>query len=242
MNENYTPIERKVQGDYDALASAFSESRKEMHWPELDAMIESVEPGQKVLDIACGTGRVCSFFENKGVEYHGIDISAGEISFAKSRCPQGDFKVGSMLDLPYEDATFDAVFHIAALHHLWTKPERLKALDEAFRVLKSGGTLNLTVMGLWQKKYWKLFFHKAAGKQTLPNELKKSVKFKDVFLPWSWKTEEKRQRYYHAFSKPELKRLFKHIAVEQISYKFIANNKEVPFWKAKNLVVIATKK
>lgn len=237
MNENYTPIERKTQGDYNKIADAFFTSRKQMRWPELDAMLEEVKPGQQVLDIGCGTGRVCNQLEATGVDYFGIDISEAEIALAKEGCPQGDFRTGSMLALPYEDNSFDVVFHIAVLHHLLTEPERVQAIQEAMRVLKPGGRLNLMVMGLWQKRYWKLFFQKQEGKQSLPAMQQKQVKWSDVFIPWSWKTPEKVYRYYHAFRKRELKKLFSGMRFTHFEIFFVANGKRVPFWKAKNLVV-----
>ena len=237
MNSNYTPIERKVQADYDKIADAFYDSRKDMHWPVIDEMIGEVERGQKVLDIGCGIGRLCRQMESKGVEYHGIDISSKEISIARKSCPGGEFVIGSMLELPYEDESFDVVFHIASLHHLLNKPERIRALAEALRVLKKGGQFNLTVMGLWQKKYWNLFFNKTKGKLTLPTEQQKQIKFSDVFLRWSWRSEETIYRYYHAFSKGELKKLFKGLSLADFEIKFMANGKKVPWYKGKNLVV-----
>jgi ubiquinone/menaquinone biosynthesis C-methylase UbiE len=241
MNKDYTPIEQKVQGDYDQIADAFSRSRKDMRWPELDAMIEELNSGDKILDIGCGTGRLCNQVEEKGVEYHGVDISRKELELARKACPAGDFQLATMRNLPFEDETFDVIFHIASLHHLLTKQERLEALGEAYRVLKPGGTFHLTVMGLFQMKFWRLFVKKAQGKATLPEPMKKSVKFFDVFLPWSWESGKKVQRYYHAFRKGELKKLFKQGPLTEISIKFIKNGKVVPFYKAKNIVVHAKK-
>lgn len=241
MNENYTPIEAKVQGDYDTIAQAFFDSRSNMRWPELDAMIAELKPGQKILDIGCGTGRLCKQVEEKSVDYFGVDISSKEIELARQACPAGDFQIASMRNLPFEDETFDVIFHIAALHHLVTKQERLEALAEVYRVLKPGGTFNLTVMGLFQSKFWKLFLNKTKGLQTVPKQERKSFGFFDVFLPWSWESGKTVQRYYHAFRKGELKQLLKQGPLEEISIQFIRNGKVVPFWKAKNIVVRAKK-
>lgn len=241
MNTNYTPIERKTQEDYNKVAGAFYDSRKQMHWPELDKMLAEVKSGQKVLDIGCGTGRVCVQLEEKGIDYFGIDISEAEIALAKKACPKGDFQTGSMMNLPYKNEEFDVVFHIAVLHHLLTKPERAKAVSEAFRVLKPGGQLNIMVMGLWQKKYWKLFFSKQKGRASMPAQQRSLVSFKDLFLPWSWKTPETVYRYYHAFSKPELKQLFRGMKFTNFQIYFVRNGKRVPFWKGKNLVVTLKK-
>jgi ubiquinone/menaquinone biosynthesis C-methylase UbiE len=49
--------------NYDSFASTFSNSRRDLHWPELDAIIEDMRHHdvKSVLDIGCGNGR---FLEN----------------------------------------------------------------------------------------------------------------------------------------------------------------------------------
>lgn len=202
----YTDFRAKMQEDYDVIAQDFERSRRNMHWSELDELLDMVKPGQAVLDIGCGAGRLYGFLQSKQVKYSGIDVSPNQIKQAIGQYPNADFKVGSMLELPYQDQQFDYVFMVASLHHLAHKKERVKAINEALRVLKPGGKLNITVMNLFKKKYAKLFFKKSAGKAELSKQAQKSLKWNDVFLPWK-SQHGVVQRYYHAFTKPELRKL-----------------------------------
>lgn len=241
MNKQYTSIELKMQEDYDAIAPSFARSRYNLHWPELDHLIAEVPAQSKVLDIGSGSGRVCRFFGEKQVEYTGIDISGSEIALAKQACPDKRFVQGSMLDLPFKDQEFDVVFMVASLHHLISEEERLKALTEARRVLKSGGKFYMTVMGLWLPKYRHLFFSKREGKQTLPEELKKQIKWNDVFLPWTKESSKIIFRYYHAFTLRELSKLIKASGFQIESFSYMRDGSRCKWYQGKNIVVVAKK-
>jgi SAM-dependent methyltransferase len=89
------------------------------------------------------------------------------------------------------------------LHHIPSHELRLKFLSEARRVLKKNGIAVFTVWNLWQKKgikfQIKYFLLKILGLSRLD--------FRDVLVPYSAKNA-KIFRYYHAFTKKELKDLF----------------------------------
>ena len=225
MTINYTPIERKVQADYDAIAASFGESRRNLHWAEVDQMLADIKPGETILDVGCGTGRLCSFVQDKHVDYIGVDISQKMLEVAKRDCAQGKFLQASMLRLPFTDHTFDRVFSIAALHHLATADERLAALRESVRVLKPGGKLYLTVMGLWLPRYWK----------------NRQGAFNEVSLPWIKQAGVNVDRYYHAFTKRELRRLLRQAGflLERLSYQ--RDGKTASWLWGKNLVAVADK-
>lgn len=104
---------------------------------------------QRVLDLACGSGRYTAYLAEKGFELYGIDISEEGIKKAESllqdRSLHANFTVGSMYKkLPYEDGFFDAVVCIRALHH--GRIENIqKAISEIERVLKPNGLVYATV-------------------------------------------------------------------------------------------------
>lgn len=241
MNAKYTTIEDKVQSDYDVLAEAFSASRRGMRWAELDAMIEELRPGDKILDVGCGTGRLYAQTRSKQVDYTGVDISPKQLEMARQQYTGGKFLRASMVDLPFKMETFDAVFHIAALHHLPTEAGRRKALAEAARVLAPDGKLYLTVKAFWRPSFWNLFLNKSDGKATLTKTELLRLRWNDVFWPWSWGAARTVHRYYHAFTRRELKRLLKNLplAIERIDY--VQRGQSAPFYRADNLVCVARK-
>ena len=107
--------------------------------------LAGVAPGDKVLDVGCGTGSLAIAAKGKvgpAGEVHGIDAAPEMIEVArhkagKKRVDVG-FRVGLIEDIPFPDGQFDLVLNSFVLHHL---PRDLKrtGFAEIHRVLKSGG-------------------------------------------------------------------------------------------------------
>ncbi|TJW44306.1 MAG: methyltransferase domain-containing protein [Mesorhizobium sp.] len=106
------------------------------------------QSGERVLDVACGTGVVArSAAERMGDgQVVGLDINAGMLAVARSMPrsagPNIDWYEGSALEMPFPDATFDLVLCQLGLQFF---PDRSSALGEMFRVLVPNGRLALSV-------------------------------------------------------------------------------------------------
>jgi SAM-dependent methyltransferase len=74
----------------------------------------------------------------RGAAPSGIDISPGLLGVARERLPQADLREGDMEELPFADASFDAVIGINAFQFAG---DARRALGEAARVLRPGGRL-----------------------------------------------------------------------------------------------------
>jgi len=105
-------------------------------------------PGERVLDLACGTGIVARLAAKRmgaGLVV-GLDINPGMLAVAKS-LPQHagaaiEWREGSALEIPFADASFDVVLCQLGLQFF---PNRPIALAEMWRVLAPGGRLALSV-------------------------------------------------------------------------------------------------
>jgi SAM-dependent methyltransferase len=111
--------------------------------PLLDAV--EVSPGTRVLDVASGPGYVAAAAARRQASVVGLDFSSAMVAQASQRYPGIEFRVGSALDLPFPEASFDAtVIGFGMLH--FAQPDQ--ALAEACRVLRRGGRVGFTV---WAK-------------------------------------------------------------------------------------------
>lgn len=88
----------------------------------------------KVLDVACGTGRL-AFLDN----YTGIDFSKEMIHKANKSYPQKEFWIGDATDLPFNEESFDTVIALRLLMHMGKNWK--KTFDEMHRVCKKGGII-----------------------------------------------------------------------------------------------------
>lgn len=111
-----------------------------------------LSPGQRVLDLASGTGTLSLMIKRQQpqVEVVGIDGDAQVIARAQRKAHRAGteirFHQALANALPYPDARFDAVFASMFLHHLpW--PEKIRAVLEIRRVLKAGGRVHVADWG-----------------------------------------------------------------------------------------------
>ena len=98
---------------------------------------------QTVLDMGCGSGRYALALAMTGAKtVHAIDLGEQSIRNAKEMAKRAklkntEFRVGSVLDLPYDDNAFDFVFSNGVLHHT---TDMEKGIRELHRVLKPNGS------------------------------------------------------------------------------------------------------
>ncbi len=186
--------------EYDTYAREFSDCRL-FFWRELEHLNKFIKNGDNILDIGCGNGRLLNLFENKDIDYTGIDSSKELIEIAKKNYgKQRNFIHANALSLPFQDKTFDMVFSIAVLHHVPSKKFRACFVSEANRVLKPKGTLILTVWNIWQWRFLKTHIIHVIKKITGRSDLDLG----DTIISFG---QKKRQRYVHAFTRRSLRRL-----------------------------------
>ncbi|MDO5735975.1 MAG: demethylmenaquinone methyltransferase [Propionibacteriaceae bacterium] len=92
--------------------------------------------GERILDIAAGTGTSSVPFAEAGASVFPTDISMGMLTVGKKQQPALDFVAGDALQLPYADASFDAVTISYGLRNV---EHTVQALEEMLRVTKPGG-------------------------------------------------------------------------------------------------------
>src|SRR5215470_1545183 len=101
-----------------------------------------VDAGDRLLDVACGSGLAIELARLRGASCSGIDASARLVAVAQDRNPECDIRVGDMHALPWDRASFDVV---TSFRGIWgTTPG---AVAEIHRVLRPGGRVGITVWG-----------------------------------------------------------------------------------------------
>ncbi len=105
-----------------------------------------VGQGTSCLDVACGSGLAANVAARRGASVSGLDASTTLIDIARARTPEGDFRVGDMFALPFEDGRFDVV---TSFNGIWNGCD--DALTEARRVLTTDGQLGMTFWGSFDR-------------------------------------------------------------------------------------------
>lgn len=121
-------------------------------WKRRLIRLAAVRPGQKALDLCCGTGDLAFALANAGAEVTGADFSAPMLQVAaqrKTRSSQGNqaqvsFLQADALCLPFPANTFDILTIAYGLRNL---SDFKAGLSEMLRVLKPGGKLLILDFG-----------------------------------------------------------------------------------------------
>lgn len=131
-----------------AMATLFQERLYRL--PLLDAL--NLQPGERILDIGCGTGTLDLLLCKRAPQTAviGLDIDPAVLAIAHRKA----IHRGTLLplaqasadSLPYADNSFDQVVSSLVLHHL-TTPQKSWMLAEAYRVLRPGSRLSILDFG-----------------------------------------------------------------------------------------------
>lgn len=125
--------------DYDQVSSGISDSISHC------VLRLAPQPGERILDLATGTGWTSRRVAASGARVVGVDIAADLIAAAKARAEAEGlpivYRVGDAESLPFEDGEFDAVVSTCGIMFA-SRPEAAAA--ELARVTRKGGRIALT--------------------------------------------------------------------------------------------------
>lgn len=106
-------------------------------------LCEQIElKGLRIVDIGSGAGELVRFMTGKGAQVTGLECGALQLEKARSYAPEGDeiYVEGFGQELPFADASFDAVVFFNSLHHVPVE-YMATAVAEAMRVVRVSGTI-----------------------------------------------------------------------------------------------------
>ncbi len=147
-------------------------------WPSEAFVIKTYfQPGSRVLDVGCGTGRTTIPLYQQGYDVVGVDITPAMIDTARGNASQQglaiNYEVGDATHLLYHNESFDnALFSFNGWAQIPGRVNRAAALSEIYRVLRPGGhyiftthtrTFTLTRALFWIKQWMKCYVLKPLG-------------------------------------------------------------------------------
>jgi ubiquinone/menaquinone biosynthesis methyltransferase len=122
---------------YDLITRVLSYGQ-DARWKRTLARMAAVTPGERALDLACGTGDIAIALAGRGARTVALDITYRMLELGAARSGAVRFLAGDMTSLPLASATFDLVTTGYGLRNV---PDLDQALDEIARVLKPRGRL-----------------------------------------------------------------------------------------------------
>jgi len=132
-------------GSKDRWDSSLYDDRHSFVWKAGAALLDLLDPrpGERILDVGCGTGHLTAQIAERGAEVLGLDASVSMVAQARQNFPKLKFQLADARKFEV-DAPFDAVFSNAALH--WVR-EADDAITCMARALKPGGRLVIEMGG-----------------------------------------------------------------------------------------------
>jgi ubiquinone/menaquinone biosynthesis C-methylase UbiE len=128
-----------------ARAEDWAES-EDQQLPTYEAAIRHVgiSPGDRVLDVGCGSGVFLRAAADLAARVSGIDASEALLAIARRRVPDADLRLGDMQRLPFDDGSFDLV---TGFNSFFFADDMTTALREAGRVARPGAAVVIQAWG-----------------------------------------------------------------------------------------------
>ncbi len=136
-----------VKETYDKIAHSFSRTRYKK-WNSVVNFLSSVEPHHSILELCCGNGKNLIDHTSQSI---GVDISEELCKICHSR---GINVINQdILEVEFEENSFDYIMCIAVIHHFKTKEEQQKIIQKIYKFLKPGGKALITGWNISEERY-----------------------------------------------------------------------------------------
>jgi ubiquinone/menaquinone biosynthesis C-methylase UbiE len=124
-------------------AGRYEDTARELE-PAAESAVATLrlQPGARVLDVACGTGNAAWLAARAGARVTGLDSSPRLIEVAQERVPEGRFVLGDAVRLPFDDGAFEAAVSVFGVIFA---SDAEQAAAELARVVGAGGRVAITV-------------------------------------------------------------------------------------------------
>ncbi len=187
----------------------------------------------KLLDVACGLGRLLEAASEYGCKLTGIDISSVAVEKAKQKLPQANISVANAEALPFETDHFDLITCLGSLERMINLN---KVLNELFRVGKPEAKYCFLVRNS-NTASWK-YLKKGLGLQNKKGHqgANNLTEWKNIFDACGFKVEEVWPDQYPIFKRQRIKSL----GLRSIDYKTPVRG-SIPIENANEFIFILSK-
>ncbi len=195
------------------------------------------------IDLGCANGRNFKIFLQSNIKLIAIDNSIEFLKISRNRLKTGNnftMKERRSIELiqsdinsiPIRPETVNNIFSIAAIHHIKSIHNRNHVLNQIYTILKINGFLFLTLWRKYQKKY-RYYFIRDWFKRLYSSSYRIKqrnldlIEHGDKFVPWTISKENLTyNRFYHFFSKKELKKLVRSFVIKEMKKSGGPNKKD----------------
>ena len=143
------------RGDYEKFFDDYDRFRYSTE-PHILQCLDKIDfKGKEVLEIGIGQGADSEQLIRRGALWSGLELTPESVARVNARLslrqlPHRSVKQGSVLNIPYENKSFDIVFSHGVLHHV---PDIVTAQREIHHVLKPDGELIVMLYARWSLNY-----------------------------------------------------------------------------------------
>lgn len=232
---------------YNKIAYDYHLKRKRP-WKPLESFLNYLKTKNHLfngfsIDLGCANGRNFKIFKEPNNKLVGIDSSYKFLEIARGNLKDStqysindanniQLILGDLNNIPIRADSIQTVFSIATIHHIKDVDKREKVIKQIANILKENGNFILTIWRKWQKSLKKYFIGDLFKRLLSPKYRKQQNKlglceFGDRSVPWTLSKEGiTYNRFYHFFSKHEIKKLLKRFKIKELKSLGGSTNKD----------------